>query len=140
MVVRSRKYDARYPVTSPKFANVFSELCPNVQRAYNLVTIFITSADYLNIACVALPVLHTHSLTLNLNPRLSLVKRHKPLDLVHTLLGCRIIPRCILDLGLVRRNRVVAGVALVRAVCFGRCGAKVRRLDGVGWELWGWVC
>jgi len=83
---------------------------------------------------------HTHStlsLTLDLHPWLALVKRHKPLYLIHTLLGRRIVPRRILHLGLVRCNRVVARVALVRTVGFGRRGAKVRGLDGVGWELWG---
>jgi hypothetical protein len=74
---------------------------------------------------------------LALHLSLALVKRDIALDLVHLGQRIRIIPRCVLDLGLVSRDGVVVCVALVGAVGFGGRGAKVRFGDGVGWELCG---
>lgn len=68
---------------------------------------------------------------------LALVERNIPLDLVHALQRLRVIPRCILHFCFVGCYCVVARVAFVGAVGGCGCGAKVRFLDGVGWELGG---
>jgi hypothetical protein len=78
-------------------------------------------------------LLLTHSLTLHLG--LALVKRNIALDLVHTRQRIRIVPRRVLDLGLVGRHGVVGRVALVRAMRRGGRGAEMRLGNGVGWEL-----
>jgi hypothetical protein len=78
---------------------------------------------------------HYIYLLLALDLRLALVERDKPLDLAHRRQRVRIVPRRVLDLGLVGRDGVVLRVALVGAVCLRGRGAEVGLRDAVGREL-----
>jgi hypothetical protein len=78
---------------------------------------------------------HYIHLLLALDLRLALVERDKPLDLAHRRQRVRIVPRRVLDLGLVGRDGVVLRVALVGAVCRRGRGAEVGLRDAGGREL-----
>jgi hypothetical protein len=66
---------------------------------------------------------------------LALVKRDIPLDLLHALERLGIVPRCILDFGLVGGDGVVGCVTFVGAVGCGGCGREVRLGYAIRWEL-----
>jgi hypothetical protein len=79
--------------------------------------------------------IHSRLLLLTLDLRLPLVKRNIPLDLIHLWQRIRVVPRCVFDFGLVGRDGVVVGVALVGAVCLRGRGTEVGLRDAVGREL-----